>query len=742
MSNTFTQVFGGTTIYPSDVTYLPITLSANLSLEWPLENAGGSNLVARIMDVTPTGIYSIAMPDATLTGVGQTVLFNNLGPYLVTITNYVGTALLSIPAGTQWQLYLTNNTSAAGVWRTFQYGATTAQAQASTLAGYGIVAIGSTLAQSSSVSTVSASPYSLGAADRASTYVWTGALGTFNLPDAASLGNNWFFNIRNAGTGDLTIDPAGADTINGALTLTLSPADSAVIVTDGTRWYTIGLGQQAVFAFDYTVISLAGLGNPSTVTTYTLSGSELNRISYKFTGAVLGDIRIVVPFTVQQYWIDNSITGGSYNLTVATSGGTPLTVIRNTRGIYYCNGTDVIKADSSTGIATPLAIVDGGTGATTSLSALTNLGGTVIGRTVFTAATTATALTALGAAASGVNTDISDLDYASGIVVGSPTGGALGFGKLNATGLYINGSAIGTGSGSVTSVQAAGGTTGMTFSGGPITTSGTLTLGGTLAVANGGTGQTTYTDGQLLIGNTTGNTLTKATLTAGSGITITNGTGSITIASTSTGGTVTSVSGAGGSTGLTLTGGPITTSGTLTLGGTLALASGGTGAATASGARTNLGLGTMSTQDASAVAITGGTISGAALGSDLAFSAAYSPASVYSAGYRGVPQIGGAAKTASYTFVLADAAGHVYFTGSTASQTMTIPANASVAYPIGTVLSVVNNSSVTLSVAITTDTLKLAGSGTTGTRTLAVGAVATCIKVASTTWFISGAGVT
>jgi hypothetical protein len=57
-------------------------------------------------------------------------------------------------------------------------------------------------------------------------------------------------------------------------------------------------------------------------------------------------------------------------------------------------------------------------------------------------------------------------------------------------------------------------------------------VNGTLPVANGGTGQTTYTNGQLLIGNNTGNTLTKATLTAGTGISITNGTGSITIAST------------------------------------------------------------------------------------------------------------------------------------------------------------------------------------------------------------------
>lgn len=65
-----------------------------------------------------------------------------------------------------------------------------------------------------------------------------------------------------------------------------------------------------------------------------------------------------------------------------------------------------------------------------------------------------------------------------------------------------------------------------------------LTTGvtGTLPVANGGTGQTTYTNGQLLIGNTTGNTLTKSTLTAGSGITITNGAGSITIAATGGGG--------------------------------------------------------------------------------------------------------------------------------------------------------------------------------------------------------------
>ena len=116
----------------------------------------------------------------------------------------------------------------------------------------------------------------------------------------------------------------------------------------------------------------------------------------------------------------------------------------------------------------------------------------------------------------------------------------------------------------------------LTVSGSPITSSGTLavTLSGTaLPVANGGTGQTTYTDGQLLIGNTTGNTLAKTTLTAGSGVTITNGSGTITIAASGTGGTVTSVaqSFTGGL--ISVSGSPVTTTGTLAL--TVAGTSGG-----------------------------------------------------------------------------------------------------------------------------------------------------------------------
>ena len=84
----------------------------------------------------------------------------------------------------------------------------------------------------------------------------------------------------------MTIDPSGTELINASSTLLLQPGDSAVVVSDGIQWYTIGLGQQAVFAFDYTTIAVTG-------GTYTLSGSELNRIAYKFTGTLTSNVNIV-----------------------------------------------------------------------------------------------------------------------------------------------------------------------------------------------------------------------------------------------------------------------------------------------------------------------------------------------------------------------------------------------------------------------------------------------------------------
>jgi hypothetical protein len=398
MSNTYTQIFGGTTIYPSDVSYLSLTLTADTALDWPLESNTLLQPAARIIDVTPTGVYSILMPPADQTGTGQTVLFNNLGPQTVTVKNSVGGTLLSMGQGEQWQIYLTDNTTAAGSWRVFRYGAATAQAQASALAGFGLTATGSTLSQSTPV-TILNTNYTAGGSDRATMFVWSGGLGTLTLPTAAGGGGDYFIAVRNGGSGNLVIDPQGLETINGAANLTLAPGDSATAVTDGTSWYTLGLGQSAVFAFDYTSINLAGLsGN------YTLSGAELNRIAYEFTGAIVGNIDIIVPKTTQQYWVTNSTTGGSFTLRVRTNTQSPgVLVARGSRAILYCNGNDVVDAETG-GIATPVAVADGGTGATTAAGARINLGGTTVGIGVFTAVDQAAAQAAIGVTSGGGDT--------------------------------------------------------------------------------------------------------------------------------------------------------------------------------------------------------------------------------------------------------------------------------------------------------------------------------------------------
>lgn len=390
---TYTNVFGGANIYPAEISYSSITLTADVILSWPQETSTNTNLATRIIDVTASSSgLSIFLPEANKAGTGETILFNNLGSRTVNIKNSAGTLVLSLTNGTLWQIYLTNNSTAAGSWQILQYGAATSQANAAALAGTGIVAVGALLSQSVPITSFN-SNYTATTTDRARMYNWTGAGGTITLPDPTVVGNNWFFYLRNSGSGAILADPPGSITIDNALTLNFQPGESAIIASDGTNFYTIGFGQSATFAFDYTVISVAGTGN------YTLTGTELNRVSYRFTGALTGNRVIIVPATVQQYWVDNQTTG-AYTFTVKTSAGLGVALASGERAILYSDGTDVLRADTS-GVSYPIAIAQGGTGATTAGAALINLGGTSTGIALFTAASQAAAWSALGVAQSG-----------------------------------------------------------------------------------------------------------------------------------------------------------------------------------------------------------------------------------------------------------------------------------------------------------------------------------------------------
>jgi hypothetical protein len=188
----------------------------------------------------------------------------------------------------------------------------------------------------------------------------------------------------------------------------------------------------------------------------------------------------------------------------------------------------------------------------------------------------------------------------------------------------------------------------------------------------------------------------------------------------------------------------------LTLGAALPVASGGTGI-TSFGAGVATFLGTPSSANL-ATAVTDETGSGLlvfATSPTLVTPVLGTPSSgtlsgctvdgTDAVGFRNTPVN---SQSADYTLVLADSGKTIFHpVADDNARTFTIPANSSVAYAVGTVVTFVNLIN-TVTIAITTDTMYLAGAGTTGSRTLAEYGVASAVKVASTTWVISGNGLT
>ena len=358
---TFTSPFTGQVIQPTDVSYRSISLTATSQLTWPINGSALDDAAARIMDVSSTsatGAFSLLMPPANQTSVGQDALIRNTGSNSFTVKDYLGVnPIATVAPSTTVYIYITTNSTTSGTWGLIQFGVGSSNVDAAALTGYGIKAIGNTLNTSHPVTTFS-SAYTALASDRASSYVWNGGAAVLGLTAATTLGNDWYMLVRNQGTGTLTVTPASG-LINGSASVVLQPADSCMICCSGLAFFTVGLGQAE--QFNFTQLTKAVVTG-----TYTLTSAEAANVVQKYTGTLTGNVTVILPQTIQVYYITNQTDGTASNFTITfttNTGGSVAVVPAGQQSTLVCDSVNLLNANTVLAGASSISLTNGTVGA-------------------------------------------------------------------------------------------------------------------------------------------------------------------------------------------------------------------------------------------------------------------------------------------------------------------------------------------------------------------------------------------
>ena len=354
----YVSPFTGDVIQPTDVSYRTVALSANTQLNWPSNSTTATDFIARIMQVNASSAgLQLRVPAANEASVGEDSLIRNVGSNSFTVTTFGGAStIITVAPGEAKYIYITDNSTAAGVWGNIAFGAGSSSADAATLAGYGLLAISTTLNQSHPTSALT-NGYTYLAADRAQTKIWSSGSGTSTLPLASSLGDNWFTLFKNNGTGTMTIGTTSSELIDGLTTKTFQPGDAAFIICTGSAYVTVGYGANTTFAF-------TALVKPVVSGTYTLTTSEAQNVIQEYVGSLSGNVIVVFPQVVTLYVISNQTTDNGFTLTIKTSaaGASTTTIPPGQQATLVCDGVNFFNANTVQAGATSLNLINGTVG--------------------------------------------------------------------------------------------------------------------------------------------------------------------------------------------------------------------------------------------------------------------------------------------------------------------------------------------------------------------------------------------
>lgn len=368
MTYVYTDPFTGQTVSPTQVGYCRVLMVPFQSLEWPVNgNTGVNNIAANIVEASSYGVnYYLSMPPGAQVSAGQSILIKNVGAYQFNVVNFSYGAICTIAPGAAQYVFLTDNSTTEGTWSSVPFGAGTSTANAAVLEGSGLVAKGATLNQTyPAVAVNSSTP--IQDSNRAQFLVWSGGVGTLTLPAASTVGSGWFVNIRNAGSGVLTIIRTGTDTIDSNISQQLQLTESLVVVSNGVNGFsTFAYGRSSVF--QYTQLSKAVTGG-----TTTLSAVEYANVVQNYSGLLTSNQVIILPSTVQVYYLNNTTTG-PYSLQFKTASGSAATVFlaQNTTLTVICDGTNVFNAGSAAASSLTSVTVNAGAAGAPTINFATN----------------------------------------------------------------------------------------------------------------------------------------------------------------------------------------------------------------------------------------------------------------------------------------------------------------------------------------------------------------------------------